>query len=61
MKELTKLVFTEKDLKELIAEKFNLNLSTIILNVNHYDGDQRGPSYTTIIVEGEKNQEEIKI
>lgn len=54
-KEKIKIEFNEKDLKELIAEKYNLDLSTTTIRINHYEGDRPfDASYTTVIVEGER-------
>jgi hypothetical protein len=55
MKIKTKIELDEKDLKELIAEKFNLNKETTTISINKYNGDGREASYTNIIVEGEKS------
>ena len=54
-KEKIRIEFNEKDLKELIAEKYNLNIETSTIYVNHYKGDQREPSYTSVVIEGERN------
>lgn len=56
IKETTKIELTEKDIKILIAEKFNLDINNTSVRVSHYKGDQREPSYTNIIVEGVKNK-----
>ena len=53
-KEKVKLEFSEKDLKELIAEKYNLKLDGMYLSVSHYAGDARESSTTTVYVESEK-------
>lgn len=55
-KEIIKIVFTEKDLKELIAKEYNIDVDTCSLIINKYDGDAREPSYTSIIFEGTKKQ-----
>lgn len=52
---ITKIELNEKDLLELIAEKYNIKLKGARISVYKYDGDQRDPSYTTITVEGEKS------
>lgn len=54
MKETTKLTFDEKDLKKLIAEKYNLDEHTLTLRINHFKGDAREPEYTSIVAEGIK-------
>jgi hypothetical protein len=53
----TKIVLTEKDLKELISKEYNLDLSTTTITIDVYKADFRDPretSYTNIIVEGVK-------
>ena len=53
-KEKVKIEFNQNDIKEIIAEKYNLKLETVYLHITHYNGDAREPEYTSIIVEGEK-------
>lgn len=48
----TKIELNEKDLIELIAEKYNLDIAKTSINVYKYDGEGREPGYTTVIVEG---------
>ncbi|MBF9252475.1 hypothetical protein I2I11_04145 [Pontibacter sp. 172403-2] len=55
-KEKIKIEFSEEDLKELIAEKYSLELNTVYLSISHYKGDAREPAYTTVFAEGEKKQ-----
>jgi len=55
-KEIIKLEFNEKDLMELIAEKYNLKLQTMKISITHFKGDAREPSYTSIIIESEKKE-----
>lgn len=54
MKIRTRIELTEKELLEIISERFNLKDSTI--NVYKYDGDNREPSYVNVIVEGVNKQ-----
>jgi hypothetical protein len=54
-KEKLKIEFSETDIKELIAEKYNLNKHSTTIRIYQYNGDMREPSYTTITVEGERN------
>lgn len=55
MKEITRIELSEKDIKDLVAEKFNLDPSTTICRVSVYDGDRPGMgSSTSIVVEGQK-------
>ena len=53
-KEKIQIEFNENDLKELIAEKYNLNKIGMSLSVTHFAGDQRDPEYTSIKVTAEK-------
>jgi hypothetical protein len=53
MKVKTRIELTEKDLAEIIAEKFKLRNVTV--RVEQYNGDAREPSYTSITVEGDQN------
>lgn len=48
----TKIELTEKDLAEIVAEKYGLKNATI--SIYKYDGDPREPSYTSITIEGEQ-------
>lgn len=54
-KEKIKIEFNEKDLKELIVEKYNLKIETSTIYVSHHKGDQRESSYTSVVIEGERN------
>jgi hypothetical protein len=54
-KEIIKIVLTEKDIKDLVSEKWNLDSDTSNIQVYHYKGDPRESSYTTITVEGTRN------
>lgn len=53
----TKIELTEKDLAEIVAEKYGLKNATI--SIYKYDGDPREPSYTSITIEGEQQQRRI--
>lgn len=57
MVEKVKLVFNEKDLKQLISEKYNLKFESVSMSVSHFKGDAREPEYTSIVVEGVKDSE----
>ena len=48
----TKLELTEKDLLEIISEKYNLDMIGAKISIYSYKGDSRDPSYSTITVEG---------
>lgn len=52
--EYTKIELTEKDVKEMAAEKYNLDVNSCVINVSYYAGDPREPSCTTIIVTGKR-------
>jgi hypothetical protein len=49
----TKIELSEKDLLDLITEKYNIKRENAQINVSEYDGDLREPSWVAIIVEGE--------
>ena len=54
MKITTKIELTEKDLAEILAEKFNLDPAKTSVNVYKYDAaDPRETSYVKVTVEGE--------
>ena len=53
-KQTIKIELSDKDLKEIIAREYNLKLEKIILRVIHFEGDQREPEYTSIVVESER-------
>ena len=55
-KETTRIELNEKDIKELVAEKYNLDLERTTVSISHYKGDAREPTYTSIIVSGIKNK-----
>lgn len=55
VKEITKLVFNEDDLKKFIASKYGLKQdNTLNIKFLHNKGDSREPETTTVIIEGEK-------
>jgi hypothetical protein len=49
----TKIELSEKDLLDLITEKYNIKRENAQINVSEYDGSAREPSYVIVIVEGE--------
>ena len=53
-KEYIKIELTENDIKQLVAEKYNLDINRTTINVTHYDGDAREPAYTSIVVTGQR-------
>jgi len=61
-KEIVKIEFSEQDIKELIAEKYNLSLDTVSIDIYHYEAgnDPREHDYTTITIEGKKNDRLFK-
>ncbi len=52
----TEIEFSEKELKEVLAEKYGLDPNKSILTIYKYDAgnDPREHSYTTITIKGEK-------
>ena len=54
-KEYIKIELTESDIKQMVAEKYNLDINRTSISVSHYNGDAREPEYTSIIVTGQKN------
>lgn len=54
MKESVVIELSEKDIKQLVAERFNLDVNSATVTVSHYRGDIREPAYTTITVKGQK-------
>ncbi len=54
MKELVQIELNQKDIKALVAEKFNLHEATSTISVSHWQGDSREPEYTSIVVKGRK-------
>jgi hypothetical protein len=53
-KEYIKIELTENDIKQLVAEKYNLDINRTTINVSHYGGDAREPAYTCITVTGQR-------
>ncbi len=53
-KEIIKIEISENELKEILAKEFNLKLNNLKLKVHHYEGNQREPEYTKIIIESER-------
>jgi hypothetical protein len=47
-----KIVLNEKDIKELVAEKYGLDVDTATIYIDHYKGDFRESGYTNITIEG---------
>lgn len=56
MTEITKIEMSEKDIKNLVAEKFNLDPDRCKITFSHYPGDARDSGYTNAVVEGPKHQ-----
>lgn len=54
-KESVEIELDLKDIKQLVAEKYNLNLNTATVSVSHWKGDAREHEYTSIVVTGQKN------
>ena len=49
-KSYIRVELNENDIKQMVAEKYNLDVNKTDIEVSHYAGDQREPSYTTILV-----------
>jgi hypothetical protein len=47
-----RIELTEKDIKEMVAEKYNLDVEKTTISISHFEGDMREPSYTSIVVTG---------
>lgn len=54
-KESVKIELNEKDVKQLVAEKYNLDINFTSISVSYWKGDAREPEYLSIIVTGQKN------
>lgn len=48
-----KITLYEKDILEIIAEKYGLDLSKSYMDIYKYDGNERESSYAYISIEGE--------
>jgi alpha-L-fucosidase len=58
---LTQIILNEKDIKDLVAERYGLDGTTTTISISHSEGDAREPSYTSITVTGKKNVKEILV
>lgn len=54
-KEYIKIELTESDIKQLVAEKYKLDINRTTINVSHCAGDAREPAYTSIVVTGQRD------
>ena len=54
-KEYIKIELTESDIKQIVAEKYKLDINRTTINVSHYAGDSREPAYTSIVVTGQRD------
>ena len=54
-KEYIKIELTESDIKQMVAEKYKLDINRTTINVSHYAGDAREPAYTSIVVTGQRD------
>lgn len=54
-KEYIKIEITESDIKQMVAEKYKLDINRTTINVSHYAGDAREPAYTSIVVTGQRD------
>lgn len=46
----TKIVISEKEILELVQEKYNIDSKNSKVTFEKFDGDQREPSYVKLIV-----------
>ena len=53
-KELVRIELNEDDIKTLVAEKYNLDVTETSIDIRKYDGDARERSYTSIVVTGKR-------
>lgn len=51
-KEYIKIELAEDDIKNMIAEKYNLDVNQTKITISHYDGDARESSYTLVVATG---------
>lgn len=56
-KESVKIELDQRDIKQLVAEKYNLDVSSARISVSHWNGDAREPEHTAIVVTGLKNDQ----
>jgi hypothetical protein len=50
----TKIELDEKDLVEILSEKYNIKIQGAKVSVYKFEGNQREASYTRVTIEGEK-------
>lgn len=55
VKEYIKIELTEQDVKEMVAEKYKLDINRTTISVYHYNGDAREPAYTSIVITGQRD------
>ncbi len=55
-KETIKIEISQNELKEILANVFNLKLNNLKLKVHHYEANQREPEYTKIVIESDRNK-----
>jgi len=55
-KESIVIELDEKDIKDIVAQKWGLDPKTCTINISHWKGDGREPQYTSITVKGQKNK-----
>ena len=54
-KESVIIELNQKDIKQLVAEKYNLDVNSATISVSYWKGNAREPEYTSIVVTGQKN------
>ena len=45
-KESVKIELNQKDIKQLVAEKYNLDINSASISVSHWKGDAREPVHS---------------
>lgn len=53
-REFVKIELNQKDIGDMVAQKWGLDSKSLTISITHYDGDMREPSYTSVVVVGKK-------
>lgn len=56
-KEKIVIEFTEKELKQVLCQRFDLQESTATLNVTKYEGNQREPAYVSFKITADRTKQ----
>jgi hypothetical protein len=54
-KEYIKIELTKDDIMKMVAEKYKLDVNRTTIDISHYNGDNRDPAYTYIVVIGQRD------